>query len=131
MKKVFLILIILILISGCSNKLPDSFILNLSGDYSSASGNRALNALLTFDNNQVVDGWQTYDWSTINSTGSCEYIFDKITNRWINKNECDEYYNYQWFNISNKLQLQEKIDSEEITPISKCEHYDTCYQIIK
>lgn len=125
---------------GSQNKLPDSFTIKLYADFSSSGASRYYNAILTFQNNKLISGWEREEvWSGSGSHRIYECIVDPTSLTWIDKEtseECEifklfitEQYGTEFPPLQKEL-LEKEINSEEIIkPSNRCFHGDICYEM--
>ncbi len=132
---ILIVIVLLVLIYTLYPKnqsiLPDSFTINVYGDWSSSGGDRLFNSTLTFVNGKLTNGWQKYDYSgTTGIEKHYECIMDVNTLTWRGKTTLDEcgYPSHIPLDLAN---LRQKISLGELKPDAKCSHYDTCYRILK
>lgn len=127
-----IIVIIVVAIQFKGKSELSSFTINLYGDFTSSGGSRYYNASLTFQEDKLVSGWQTYEtWPRTGGHNIVECIIDANSLNWIDKNtkgECE--YKPEYIPLDKNGILQ-KINSEEFKSVDKCVHRDICYEIIK
>lgn len=127
-----LIAIIILAIQFKGKGELSSFTINLYADFTSSGGSRYYNASLTFQEDELISGWQTYEtWPGTEGHNIVECIIDANSLNWIDKNtkgECE--YKPEYIPL-NKNGILQKINSGEFKPVDKCEHLDICYEITK
>ena len=115
------------------NKLPNSFTLNVKGDYTSSGAERNYEGTLTFANNKLISGTESYStWLG----GGCQ-------------TDCNKKYkciikDQQWIDaagggvceISNyipltRVEIEQQIKNGRLKSFDNCGHLDTCYEIAK
>ncbi len=133
-----LLILILIVVLGLiytvypknQNILPDSFTINIYGDWSSSGGDRLFNSTLTFVNGKLTNGWQKYDYSgTTGIEKHYECIADVNTLTWRDKatlGDCGYKTSVTPLDLAS---LKQKISLEELKPADKCSRFDACYRI--
>ena len=146
MKKLFILLLIIFFISGCSNnqqeipeksyaELPESFAISFYSDGTSGGGTRIYVASLAFIDNKITSGSSNYNFDGTDGLKkdiTCNFNIEKFL--WFEEgtnNVCQSYY---YLNLPyTKSELQKLInsypDSYMNLPKDQCPHATVCYQI--
>ena len=128
-------LMILLVIFLTNNKInKSSFIIKIRGDLTSSGAQRDYYSSLTFVNNILVEGTETY---YVGQGGGCTTNCDRV-------NSC-KILNGEWFDASGKSNckidypflpattkkgIEKQIKSKELKPLNRCGHLDLCYEIL-
>lgn len=127
-----IIIIFFLFIFNGINK--SSFIFKISGDFTSSGAQRNYDASLTFINNVLVEGTESYYVGQGGGcTNNCERINScKILNgEWVDVSggsNCK--IDYPFIPSTTKKGIEKQIKSKELKPINKCGHLDLCYEIL-
>lgn len=119
-----------------SNVLPNSFLMQMYGEYDSSGADRNYQGELTFKNDEVINGSQIY---TVGEGGSCKENCNRNTEciikdkQWIDKNTNEKCGIVDAYSapltregIITKINQGKFIQTEDL---SKCKHAVTCYKI--
>ena len=133
-----IVFLIIVIIGGIiyinKNNNSSSFIFKIKGDFTSSGAQRNYDASLTFINNILVEGTESYYVGQGGGcTNNCERINScKILNgEWVDisgKSNCKT--DYPFIPSITKNGIERQIESKELKPINKCGHLDLCYEII-
>lgn len=148
MKWVYFLLLFILIISACKNnstisgndgELPNSFTIQINGDYTSSGTDRIFNSELTFTNGKLTEGWKRsqnnyYIWNCKFDKSSAKWVVDRTFN--ISSNtyiEINDECQIEDVNFLTVSEVQGAIDSGKIKPLDEdgCKFRETCYQIIK
>ena len=152
---VVLVVAVIAIIFLTKNKvnLPDSFTINIAGDYTSSGADGEYSASLTFENGFLISGWQKYSHGGRLDGGGFYCVFNPDKKSWIgtikeykldesggviSSNEtsdvdCGSIENIGVYDIKTKEEMEEVIISSNLIEAaeSSCPHSKTCYEILK
>jgi len=131
---IFLVIIIIGGIVYINKNNQSSFIFKIKGDFTSSGAQRNYDASLTFVNNVLTEGTESY---YVGQGGGCTNNCERI-------NSC-KILNGEWVDVSGgsnckidypfvpsttKNGIEQQIKSQELKPINKCGHLDLCYEVL-
>ena len=128
-------LIIIISFLFIYNKInKSSFVIQIRGDLTSSGAQRNYDASLTFVDNILIEGTESYYVGQGGGcTTDCERVDScKILNgRWVDSgNGSDCRINYPFIPSTTKEGIERQIKSKELKPMNKCGRFDICYEIL-
>lgn len=112
------------------SRLPNSFTINIYGDYTSAGASRYGSTTLVFENRELISGLQTYDVSATGIQRHCQWTLDVESLTWTEgpSENCETSVSSVPLNIAA---LEQKINAGEIKPEEECFNLDTCYRMLE
>lgn len=129
------VLIIIISFLFIYNKInKSSFIIKIKGDLTSSGAQRNYDASLTFVDNILVEGTESYYVGQGGGcTTDCERVDScKILNgEWVDASggsNCK--IDYPFIPSTTKKGIEKQIKSKELKPMNICGHLDLCYEIL-
>jgi len=132
---VFLTLVVFVLlkINFNQNKLPNSFTLNVKGDYTSSGAERNYEGTLAFTNNKLISGTESY---TTWLGGGCQTDCNKKYKCIIKNQEWVDAVGGGVCEINDYVpltrdEIEQQIKNGQLKPFDNCGHLDTCYEIVK
>jgi len=132
---IIFILIIIISFLFIYNKInKSSFIIKIRGDLTSSGAQRNYNASLTFVDNILVEGIESY---YVGQGGGCTTDCERIdsctiiNDEWVDASGTGNCkINYPFIPSTTKRGIEKQIKSKELKPIDKCGRLDICYEIL-
>ena len=127
-----IIILVFLFINNKTNK--PSFIIKISGDFTSSGAQRNYNAELVFVDNTLTEGTETY---YVGQGGGCTADCERtnsckiVNGEWIDvsgKSNCNT--DYPFIPATAKNGIEKQIELNELKPINKCGHLDLCYEIL-
>jgi len=115
--------------------LPGAFTMELKGDYSSSGATRNYSGNVTFFNNILVNGLESY---FVGEGGICKNNCNRTTEcvikeqQWVDKTSGEKCGINIYVSLT-KEGIEQQISSKEILPVDdldNCPHGSTCYKIV-
>ena len=128
-----LAIFVLLIIHFNQAKSPKFLTLNIKGDYTSSGAERNYKGTLTFANNKLISGTESYStWLGGGCQTDCSKRYECIIEdqQWIESvsgGVC-EINNYVPL---TRDEIEQQIKNGQLKSFSDCGHMDTCYEIVK